>query len=619
MIKNNYKENIKISYGTTGPSFGTGIEVPFLDSLDEPGCTILSKQLNSWIFNIIKKYDKVFAFDEIIHLYDSNIGAFLTLNRKWLTHVRWDLLKYAKDLLNCKKDKGRLFLLDYSTFFDSVTKPIESIKCILESIQEGDKAFTCCPSSHFRDSDFNIREILKLSGLSVKAIFCFGNRSKIYSERIDEIDAITPLGLTFEGEEFYLVLFDREKVRQEFVCEFDLYDQKTIDSVVNSFIAGKNGDDIRAGLFLDNGHYCGSRHWASITRLGGIERELSSQSLVAIGDLIDEIDSNPVSLSENFEKDCVGFILIAMSVWQPEFYLYPEFPIAVDVMKFKNNPLYSMKLNKDLIDHRFFIYLFRSKIGTEIFQLSRARHAEITDTFLDWVVWFKNIRIPVPTLDTQINIIDSLCLVDEVKSRVQSVDIDFRNCLLSDNGKYAPLDKLHNIIEIFNGLSSYEKIKKAIYSGESKTTEFKETFSLDVRNNGTEKAKHIEDECIKTIAAFLNSDGGILLVGVRDDGALLGVDGEIEKFHKSADKFLLHFKNILKNKIGAQYYPFFDYQLVECEGKTILEVNCNPASQPIYVDEKDFYVRTNPATDRLEGKKVLEYVANHPLFSSHLK
>ncbi len=101
------------------------------------------------------------------------------------------------------------------------------------------------------------------------------------------------------------------------------------------------------------------------------------------------------------------------------------------------------------------------------------------------------------------------------------------------------------------------------------------------------------------------------MIGVSDDGQIRGVDGEIEKFHKNIDKFLLHFKNLLKSKIGEEFYPFIDNRLVKLDDVHILLVECKASQTPCYLESKDFYVRTNPATDKLEGPKLVEYVKHH--------
>ena len=86
---------------------------------------------------------------------------------------------------------------------------------------------------------------------------------------------------------------------------------------------------------------------------------------------------------------------------------------------------------------------------------------------------------------------------------------------------------------------------------------------------------------------------------------------EIVKFHKNLDKLLLHWKNLVKTRIGEEFYPFIEYRVIKVDGKHLLFVECKPLQSPCHLDKKDFYVRTNPATDKLEGPKLLEYVKNH--------
>ena len=45
-------------------------------------------------------------------------------------------------------------------------------------------------------------------------------------------------------------------------------------------------------------------------------------------------------------------------------------------------------------------------------------------------------------------------------------------------------------------------------------------------------------------------------------------------------------------------------------GAKVLLVECTPSNTPCHLDQKDFYVRGNPASDRLEGPELLEYIRN---------
>jgi len=168
--------------------------------------------------------------------------------------------------------------------------------------------------------------------------------------------------------------------------------------------------------------------------------------------------------------------------------------------------------------------------------------------------------------------------------------------------------RIQSVSLAVGSLGDFSRIKNSISNGESECLEFKQTFGLDIKSN--KKEKYIEDSAIKTIAAFLNSTGGNLLCGVSDNGQITGLNNEISIHYKSLDAFLLHVKNVVKQRIGGEFYPFVNFKLFDFDGQFVLEFLCSSSSTPVFVDEKDFYVRTNPATDKLEGRKQFEYIAH---------
>ena len=80
----------------------------------------------------------------------------------------------------------------------------------------------------------------------------------------------------------------------------------------------------------------------------------------------------------------------------------------------------------------------------------------------------------------------------------------------------------------------------------------------------------------------------------------------------SNDRFLLHFKNFIENRIGQQYYPIINQKIVMVKGKPILRVQCGSAKETnlgvAYVDNEDCYIRTNPATDKLTGRELESFL-----------
>ena len=152
-----------------------------------------------------------------------------------------------------------------------------------------------------------------------------------------------------------------------------------------------------------------------------------------------------------------------------------------------------------------------------------------------------------------------------------------------------------------------------INNGESKTVEFKETLSLDVRKKKDKsykpiKENYIELAVLKTIAGFLNSEGGELFIGVNDHSQILGVRDELEQFHKSSiDKMLLHLKNLIKSNIGASLSNFYDINIRNLDNHQIIQVECFKSDKEVFIKGKDFYVRSGPSTDKLEGKDLIDY------------
>lgn len=209
---------------------------------------------------------------------------------------------------------------------------------------------------------------------------------------------------------------------------------------------------------------------------------------------------------------------------------------------------------------------------------------------------------------------DNLPLVDGLMVRS---DVAFHQLIVEaiqavkerGNPGFTPLPESRQIaLDEIQNQSHDEGVAKAISSGESLFVEFKETFSLNVRTG--EKDKAIEGSSLKTIAGFLNAKGGTLLIGVNDAGTPVGIEPEVAKFHKgSIDTFLLHFKNMVKSKIGEGFYHYIEYHLVPFHGAAVLICKCSPSHQPCFMkDTHEFYVRVNPATDKLEGAQMVEYI-----------
>ncbi|MDA8692898.1 putative DNA binding domain-containing protein [Saprospiraceae bacterium] len=150
--------------------------------------------------------------------------------------------------------------------------------------------------------------------------------------------------------------------------------------------------------------------------------------------------------------------------------------------------------------------------------------------------------------------------------------------------------------------------KELIIEGENDHTEFKSTLRWNIKAN--KKDPRITYAILKTLAAFLNSEGGTLIVGVADDGEILGLD---EDRFETEDKLLLFVTNVIKDNLGTLNIENIHFQTENISGKLILRIAVLPSTTPCYVsDDKldHFYIRTGPSTTDLRLSKVYEFIKN---------
>lgn len=154
------------------------------------------------------------------------------------------------------------------------------------------------------------------------------------------------------------------------------------------------------------------------------------------------------------------------------------------------------------------------------------------------------------------------------------------------------------------------QLTDTISDGEGDTVEFKSTLRWDIRAGKTNPA--IERACLKTISAFLNSSGGTLLIGVRDDGSIEGI--ETDKF-ANEDKFLLHLWTLIRTCLGRDFTPYIRTRLEKAEDKTVCMVTCRPADRPVFLRQPGFseelFIRVGPSSNALDISEALTYIENH--------
>ena len=160
-------------------------------------------------------------------------------------------------------------------------------------------------------------------------------------------------------------------------------------------------------------------------------------------------------------------------------------------------------------------------------------------------------------------------------------------------------------------------IANLLQKGESPTIEFKSTLRVDIRA-GNIVDKKIENSVLKTLAAFLNSAGGTLLIGVDDSKNILGLDLDLNSFPKGdkMDEFQKHFDNLIARSLGNRFQRYLKVEFPEIEDKTICSITINEKSEePVYIvnetGQETFYIRRQASTIDLKPSETVKYIKEH--------
>ncbi len=161
-------------------------------------------------------------------------------------------------------------------------------------------------------------------------------------------------------------------------------------------------------------------------------------------------------------------------------------------------------------------------------------------------------------------------------------------------------------------LRAHRQADELIKRGESKTLEFKATLRWNLREDRKDDMT-ITHAVLKTIAAFLNTEGGDLLIGVANNGTVVGIEHDRLE---SDDKFMRHLAQVVRNGLGDRASTCIDPKTQVVQGKTVSLVSCQRSPEPVFLKPSDaaqggegeFFVRSGPGTVKLSREDTEAYI-----------
>jgi hypothetical protein len=154
------------------------------------------------------------------------------------------------------------------------------------------------------------------------------------------------------------------------------------------------------------------------------------------------------------------------------------------------------------------------------------------------------------------------------------------------------------------------EILALIRQGESHQLEFKSTARWDLK----EKKKNpvLESVILHTVTAFLNAQGGALLIGIADDGSILGLEPDYRTLGKKGnrDGFEAFLTGLLLDAVKRDLTPAIRTTFHEVDGKDVCRLVISASPRPVFLKEGGsdaFWLRTGNSTRRLSIQEAVEY------------
>lgn len=151
--------------------------------------------------------------------------------------------------------------------------------------------------------------------------------------------------------------------------------------------------------------------------------------------------------------------------------------------------------------------------------------------------------------------------------------------------------------------------------GESASVEFKSTARHNLRTG--QKDERIERAVAKTVAGFLNGDGGTLLIGVADDGTVLGLNDDMQHMKApDVDRYELWLRDYLARTLGASSAALLSVSFPDVAGRQICLIRVAASPRPVFLrpvksDQVFFYARLGNSTRDLPVDEAISYAADH--------
>ena len=154
-------------------------------------------------------------------------------------------------------------------------------------------------------------------------------------------------------------------------------------------------------------------------------------------------------------------------------------------------------------------------------------------------------------------------------------------------------------------------VHKLIKGLETDKVEFKEAATFSAQRN--QKSPDAIQKVVREVAAFLNSGGGNVILGVTDAGKIVGIANDIQHANpkkKNRDGYELFLRDSIGGKLGTVHSSACKITFHKIDNHEVCRILVPAASAPVYLDG-NVIIRDGTSSRALSAQEAADYIAVH--------
>ena len=468
-----------------------------------------------------------------------------------------------------------------------------------------DKGFALVVANEDEFSDSKIKDLMRDQGYYVNAIFGLPSVNARHKRSLKDQSIFS---------------ISKQKTSNLFVADLsqDRPGSSGWKRIVDNFFKQKSGSDLSQGLSIKIKNFYTFNTLRAIERVKELSSHYDEYEQQELSEIVVSIEES-IDVIESLEGERNGIFIIK------NIHSYRDLPPVTTDKEYVDScnswPYYYVTLDKK-VDAEYVAIFLQSHMGQAL--MRGVTNIVSNSNKLDKEN-IKEIPIFFPLINAQKQIIKAHNKVVDLQ---ESID-KFRNNLSLNPSQFIneSIDKIDDMLDQVGKLNKTDKVRQLIERGECATVEFKQTFGLETNSNHPEYEKSrdvLQERIFEQMSAFLNSYGGVLLIGVHDEQYVTGMEKELKvSYGKSHDTFKLKFNEKINKYLGKNFTSpdYITYDFVPIDNHEVFQISCNRSPIPCrFGKEERLIVQEDPRIRTLKGEDEMRYISKHfpGYFASHL-